>query len=145
MKYNYFKKIIYDYHITKEFYRFVVVGVLNTVHHYLWYLTLKNWIAFDIANVIAYVMSTIGSFFLNCYFTYKVKPSFKKFFQYPIVSAFQLLIAYIIPKVSVELFGINDIVAPLLTVVSVPIVFILSRYVLKKEDRTEPVSKFQNH
>lgn len=63
-----------------EFIRFVIVGVLNTGTYYALYLCglyLLNWHYIG-AHFFGFGISLVGSFFLNTYFTYRVKPTWKK-------------------------------------------------------------------
>ncbi|EGL16401.1 MULTISPECIES: GtrA family protein [unclassified Paenibacillus] len=118
-----------------EFIRFGIVGVFNTLHHYLWFFVFGVFLNYDFANVFAFIISMIGSFYLNCYFTYKVRPTFKKFIKFPLVYLVQILMAYSIPKIGVEIFNVKEIFVPLLTSFSIPVVFLLSRYILRKEEK----------
>ncbi|MCY9592013.1 GtrA family protein [Paenibacillus chitinolyticus] len=118
-----------------EFIRFGIVGVFNTLHHYLWFFVFGVFLNYDFANVFAFIISMIGSFYLNCYFTYKVRPTFKKFIKFPLVYLVQIIMAYLIPKIGVEIFNVKEIFVPLLTSFSIPVVFLLSRYILKKEEK----------
>lgn len=124
-----------DRFFSAEFIRFGIVGVINTLHHYLWFFVFGVFLNYDFANVFAFIISMIGSFYLNCYFTYKVRPTFKKFIKFPIVYLVQIIMAYIIPKIGVEIFNVKEIFVPLLTSFSIPVVFLLSRYILKKEEK----------
>ena len=61
--------------ISKESLRFIFVGLVNTIHHYLWYLFFTEWLSvpYIISHWLAFVISMIGSFYMNTYFTYRTK------------------------------------------------------------------------
>src|SRR5699024_11471960 len=69
-----------------EFLRFVIVGVINTGTYYGLYLLGLYWLEWHymMAHFFGFICSLIGSFFLNTYFTYKVRPTWKKFFRFPL-------------------------------------------------------------
>ena len=72
-------KTIKEKIFNKEFIKFGIVGVINTLNHQAIYLLLLNSIGAYLANMVGFFVSMIGSFLMNTYFTYKIKPSLKKY------------------------------------------------------------------
>ena len=120
----------------KEFLRYTVVGCINTLIYYISYLVFMNIINFSyrISFVAGYVISIIFSYFLNTYFTYKEKPSLKKFLIFPLTYIANFIIQYIGMMLLVDHFNMNRKLAPIITaIVSTPITFFVMRYVIKKK------------
>lgn len=115
-----------------EFTKFSAVGVFNTAHHYCWYLILRHTLTYSGANVAAFLLSMIGSFFINSYFTYNVRPNMQKFIQFPFVYIAQLAASYIVPGLTIDIMHLPDIYIPIITTaISMPVTYVLSRYILK--------------
>ncbi len=75
---QYFNKLKTKDNKIFSFLRFGIIGVINTVHYYIWYLLFLYFnIPYVISHTIAFTLSMIGSYFLNCYFTFKTKPTLK--------------------------------------------------------------------
>ena len=120
----------------KEFLRYVVVGCINTLIYYISYLVFMNIFNFSyrISFVAGYVISIIFSYFLNTYFTYKEKPSLKKFLLFPLTYIPNFIIQYIGMILLVDHFNMNRKLAPIITaIVATPITFFVMRYVIKKK------------
>ncbi|WP_297133132.1 GtrA family protein [Terrisporobacter sp.] len=120
----------------KEFLRYTVVGCINTLIYYISYLVFMNIFNFSykISFAAGYVISIIFSYFLNTYFTYKEKPSLKKFLIFPLTYIPNFIIQYIGMILLVDHFNMNRKLAPIITaIVSTPITFFVMRYVIKKK------------
>ncbi|WP_232454613.1 GtrA family protein [Domibacillus aminovorans] len=120
----------------QEFIRFIVIGVINTFNYYMIYLLLHAMAVFSYmySHVIAFLFSFVLSFFLNSYFTFKVKPTLVKFLKFPLSQAFNFSISSLFMYVFVEYFHISSTITPILAVfITVPMTFILTGKILKKE------------
>lgn len=118
-----------------EFVKYAIVGCINTVDYYLLYLIFMNIFKFlyRISFVLGYVISIIGSYFLNTYFTYKQKPSMKKFFLFPLTYVPNFIIQYFGVILLVDRMKISSKVAPVITaIIATPITFFVMKYVIKK-------------
>src|SRR4051794_28683661 len=96
--------------------RFCIVGVINTGTYYALYLLFLHgfgWI-FLVSHVTAFILSMIGSYFLNTYFTYKTKPSLKKFFQFPLTYVVNITITTSGVYLLVDKLGMDENISPLL-------------------------------
>lgn len=118
-----------------EFVKYAVVGCINTADYYLSYLIFMDIFNFSyrISFVMAYVVSIVGSYFLNTYFTYKQKPSLKKFLIFPLTYVPNFIIQYFGVIVLVDKMKMSSKVAPVITaLVATPITFFVMKYVIKK-------------
>jgi putative flippase GtrA len=111
--------------------RFAVVGVLNTAVYYGLYLTFALVLPYLAAHVVAFVLSMVGSFFLNCRFTFHTRPTLRKFLLFPLSNVTNFVVTSIGLYVLVQLFGSNVRLAPLLAAsLAIPITFLVARLVL---------------
>lgn len=87
------------------------------------------------AHIISFLISMVGSFYLNSYFTYKTKPTLKKFLQFPLTYVVNIGISTIALWVFVNLLSLDKNLSPLLsTVLAIPFTFAVSKIILTKED-----------
>lgn len=120
--------------MVREFNAFFIVGVVNTGIYYGLYLGGLHalHLQYVIAHFTAVVISMAVSFLLNSYFTFSVKPTWKKFFLFPVTQLVNIGVTFIVLYVLVEWLRINSSIAPLAAmVVTVPITFIVTGRVLK--------------
>lgn len=124
--------------ISKESLRFIFVGLVNTIHHYLWYLFFTEWLSvpYIISHWLAFVISMIGSFYMNTYFTYRTKPSWRKFLQFPATYIVNIVVSTTALYILREWASMNNLVAPILaSVFAIPFTFIISRKVLTADHK----------
>lgn len=120
--------------LNTEFTRFVVVGVINTLTYYSIYLILHNLFSLPYlaAHVIGFFISLNISFFLNCYVTYKIKPTLKKYLYFPLTQVVNISVSTFLIFVFVEWLRLNSNIAPFAAVLfTVPITFVVSSKILK--------------
>lgn len=116
--------------------KFVIVGFINTFHYYVWYLLFSEifHVYYLVAHWLAFVISMVGSFYMNTYFTYRTKPSWRKFFQFPLTYVVNVTVSSVALFVLTDWMGIDNKVAPLLASgVAIPFTFLMSRKILKSE------------
>jgi putative flippase GtrA len=121
-------------YINHEFARFIVVGGINTVHYYFFYLLCLHFLHlhYFLSHALGFAVSLVGSFFLNTYFTYKVKPTLAKFIRFPLTQVVNTLSSTVLLFVLIEWLQINSSFAPFIAVLfTVPITFIITRRILK--------------
>jgi putative flippase GtrA len=119
--------------LSEQFIRFVIVGVINTFNYYVLYLLFYH--LFDLnympAHIIAFLISMVGSFYLNSYFTYKVKPTVKKFLQFPLTYVVNITVTTFAIWLFVDVIGWSETLSPLLaTVLAIPFTFVVSKFIL---------------
>jgi putative flippase GtrA len=119
-----------------EFTRFVIVGVLNTICYYLIYLLFYQAadVFYLLSHWVAVILSMIFSFFLNSYFTYGVRPTWRKFFQFPLTQAVNIAVSSVLVSLFIEVLGWSGTVAPIAAVfITVPITFVITSKIMKNE------------
>ena len=111
--------------------RFALVGVVNTASYYALYLLMREPIGYLAAHVVAFALSTVGSFLLNSYVTYRTRPTWRKFLLFPLTVAANFVITTVGVTLLVEVFDVDERIAPLLAAaVAIPVTFVATRYVL---------------
>lgn len=111
--------------------RFVVVGVINTVVYYSLYLILRTVVPYLAAHLFAILVSMVGSFFLNCYWTFQTPPTWRKFALFPLTNATNYGMTTLGVVALVEWYHTDERVAPLLAALAaIPVTFVLSRRIL---------------
>lgn len=120
----------------KEFWKFNMVGIVNTINYYILYLLFKEVFQMNYmtAHLLGFFISMIGSFYLNSYFTYRTKPTFKKFLQFPLTYVVNILVSTLAIYILVQLLSIHDNIAPIIaTIIAIPFTFLLSKMILARD------------
>jgi putative flippase GtrA len=125
-----FKKF---YHI--EFLKFGIIGVINTVNHQILYFMFKTFMPLSLAHLLGMAISMIGSFYMNCYFTYKQKPTFKKAVLFP-MTYLPTLIGSTIGVVILELIDFipENYISLVATLAMIPFSYLISSHILKNDN-----------
>jgi putative flippase GtrA len=116
--------------------KFGVVGVVNTGVYYGAYLLLRLAMPYFAAHLLALGVAMVASFFLNCYWTFRTRPTWRKFALFPLTNAVNYLMITVGVVVLVEWVGIDSRIAPLVAAAAaIPVTFVLSRRVLTGRTR----------
>jgi putative flippase GtrA len=84
-----------------------------------------------VAHVLAFATAMVVSYFLNCYFTFRTRPTLRKFLLFPLSNATNLVLQTTGLYVLVDVVGMNATYAPLpAAAVAVPVTFIVAQVVL---------------
>ncbi|GGU16938.1 GtrA family protein [Streptomyces violascens] len=123
--------------------RFGFVGGVNTCTFYAFYWPLLHLahLPYFVAYTIAFLLSMVGSFFLNTYFTYRTKPTWKKFLLFPLTNVTNFVVQSAGLFALVHWVGMNKTIAPLVAaVVAIPFTYVLSRKILVSghQEASEP-------
>ncbi|MFE3328241.1 GtrA family protein [Streptomyces sp. NPDC059176] len=119
--------------------RFALVGVVNTATYYGCYLLLLPRMPYVAAHVVAFLLSMTGSFFLNSYFTYRTRPTWRKFLLFPLTNAANFVITTCGVYVLVDVLRFGSRYAPLVAAAAaVPITFALSRTIMLRPEPLRP-------
>lgn len=114
-----------------EFIRFVIVGGIATIIHYLIYylLQLIN-IKFNLAYTIGYAISFIFNFIASNYFTFKTEVSVNKGIKFTVAHIINYLIQMLLLNIYIKV-GIPNSIAPIFVfIIAIPINFIMVRFAL---------------
>lgn len=126
-------KRLREFLLKKEFGRFLVVGCLNTAFAYSLYILFNQFMHYQAAYALAYVAGIFFSYWLNTRWVFKTVMNWKSFLSFPFVYVFQYGMNAILLHVLVETFHVSEWFSPFLViVVSIPVTFALSRFVIKK-------------
>ncbi|MGW5428604.1 GtrA family protein [Streptomyces sp. NPDC004059] len=118
---------------------FAAVGVINTATYYCLYLLFLNWLPYLFAHVIAFVTSMVGSFFLNARFTYRTRPTWRKFLLFPLTNVTNFLVTTSGVYVIVDVLHAGSRFAPLLaSAAAIPVTFVVSRRVMLPRQVARP-------
>ncbi|MFI6107346.1 GtrA family protein [Streptomyces sp. NPDC051310] len=116
--------------------RFALVGVVNTATYYAFYLLLlAAHLPYVAAHVVAFLLSMTGSFFLNCRFTYRTRPTWRKFLLFPLTNAANFVITTSGVWLLVDMAGFSSRWAPLVAAAAaIPITFVVSRTIMLRPE-----------
>lgn len=119
--------------------RFCIVGGINTVHYYFWYLLLLHFnLPVVVSHVTAFFISMVGSYFLNCKFTFRTKPTLIKFVKYPLTVTTNFFVSTITLLVFASILHINKYFAgPISMIFPIPFTFIVTKKVLSHSEQNE--------
>ncbi|MGV9250346.1 GtrA family protein [Streptomyces sp. NPDC003697] len=108
-----------------------MVGVVNTLAYYTLYLVFLTRLPYLAAHALAFVLSMIGSFFLNARFTYRTRPTWRKFLLFPLTNVTNFLLTTVGVYVIVDVLHAGNRFAPLLaSAAAIPVTFVVSRMIM---------------
>ncbi|MDR1754989.1 MAG: GtrA family protein [Eubacterium sp.] len=123
----------------KQFLKFGVVGVSNTLIHLgVYYLLLNFNVFYILANISGFLISVCNAYFWNSKFVFKnaQKKNIKSFIKSLSVYSFTFLLSNGLLYFYVEILYISEWVAPLINIVVItPINFLLNKFWAFCEDR----------
>ena len=115
-----------------QFVRFVVNGCLSSGIHYGVYCLMLLYANENIAYVTGYIVSFIGNFFLTCYFTFRTKPTIKRFLGFSGSHAVNFGLHVVLFNIMLQL-GVHRLIAPILVMgIAMLVQFTILRFVFKK-------------
>lgn len=121
---------------------FCVIGVVNTAAYYAVYLGLHPFLPYLMAHIAGWCVGIAVSYLLNCRFTYRVRPTWRKALVYPLSNLPNIVLSTLGVVLMVEVFGWEDEVAPLIaTIVAIPISYTLARLILLGPRRDEIIEQ----
>ncbi|WP_217214665.1 GtrA family protein [Streptomyces sp. AC550_RSS872] len=110
---------------------FAVVGVVNTATYYGLYLLFLIRLPYLAAHILAFALSMTGSFFLNARFTYRTRPTWRKFLLFPLTNATNFLVSTAGVYVIVDILHAGNRFAPLIaSAAAIPVTFVVSRTIM---------------
>ncbi len=117
-----------------EILKFIIVGGINTLNYYVVYLLLLKLlhIEYMISHITGFLVAFVISYYLNCYFVYRVKPTWRKFISFPITQIINVSLQTVLLYVFVSWLNLPAEIAPFAgLVITIPITFVLSKWILK--------------
>ncbi|HGZ9891968.1 TPA: flippase GtxA [Staphylococcus aureus] len=117
-----------------EILKFIIVGGINTLNYYVVYLLLLKLlhIEYMISHITGFLVAFVISYYLNCYFVYRVKPTWRKFISFPITQIVNVSLQTVLLYVFVSWLNLPAEIAPFAgLIITIPVTFILSKWILK--------------
>lgn len=117
-----------------EILKFIIVGGINTLNYYVVYLLLLKLlhIEYMISHITGFIVAFVISYYLNCYFVYRVKPTWRKFISFPITQIVNVSLQTVLLYVFVSWLNLPAEIVPFAgLIITIPITFILSKWILK--------------
>ncbi len=126
-------KTLFRRNIHSEFFRFLLVGMSNTLVAYVVYLLLLPFLPYLYAYTLSYCVGVVNSYFMNVFFVFRKKVSLHSFLKFPFVYVVQYFLGATILWLLVDKLELAPAWAMVaVIIVTVPITFLASRFVLKK-------------
>lgn len=125
--------------VSAQMVRFALVGAVNTGTYYVCYLILLTRLPYVVAHVIAFLLSMTGSFFLHSRFTYRTRPTLRKFLLFPLSNLANFLITTCGVYLLVDVMRLSSRGAPLIAAVAaIPVTYLVSRAILLGPGKSRP-------
>lgn len=126
-------KALFRKSFNSEFFRFLLVGLSNTLVSYVVYLLLLPFLPYLYAYSISYCVGIVNSYFLNVLFVFKKQVSLRSFLKFPLVYVLQYALGAIILWLLVGQLGTQPGLAyTMVLIVTIPVTFLTSRFILKR-------------
>ena len=122
--------------LDRQFWKFNMVGIINTMNYYILYMIMIKALQINYlyAHVLSFLISMIGSFYLNSYFTYQTRPTLKKFLQFPLTYVINMIVSTLTIYTLVQFLSVTKNIAPIIaTIIAIPFTFFVSKMILTKE------------
>lgn len=118
--------------VVGQIFRFGIVGVANTLVYYLFYrLLLTTGMPYVVAHLIAWAISVVFSFYANCYFTYRVLPTWRRFIAFPATTFVNVAFTTVGSVLLVNMFSADTrYITLLMGILAIPVTFLVTRMVL---------------
>ncbi|MBQ1468027.1 MAG: GtrA family protein [Solobacterium sp.] len=120
--------------LTKQFLTFGIIGVINTlVSQGLYMVFVGMEVAVGTASILSDVLSMIGSYFMNTYFTYKQKPTWKSAVTFPLSYIPGIIISALMVVLVVDILHAPKMFAKILSLpLYIPVNFLCMSFIMKK-------------
>ncbi|MGH3329950.1 MAG: GtrA family protein [Nocardioidaceae bacterium] len=111
--------------------RFAAVGAVNTGVYYGCYLALRLVLPYLVAHVVAFLVAMVGSYFLNCYVTFHIRPHWRSFALFPLSNAANFTITTVGMRLMVGWLGVDERIAPVpVALVAIPITYVVAHHIM---------------
>ena len=117
-----------------RFARFGCVGLANTAVYYVIYRLLLHFWPYLAAHLVGFACGVVFSFFANCLFTYHVRPTWRRFIEFPATTLINLGITTFGSMLLVSLVHMDTrYVTLIMTIVAVPFTYLATTFVLARD------------
>lgn len=120
-----------------EFFRFLIVGGLNTAITYaIYFAGVSLHIHYMIAYSFAFIIGIMMSYTLNTAFVFKSTFAIRKALRFPMVYFIQYILGVMLLYILIDTLHVDKKIAALLLIFfTVPLTFLLSRFILQDTDK----------
>lgn len=119
-------------------FRFLVSGGINTAATYAIYLLLVHFMHYQVAYTATYVIGIALGYVLNAFWVFRSAPTVKSAVAYPLLYIGQYVLGIGLLSLFVGILGIDQRIAPaLVIVITLPLMFLLSRLVFNRSTAPE--------
>ena len=116
-----------------QFVRFTLNGALSSAIHYGIYYVLLFCTVANVAYITGYLVSFVSNFFLTSYFTFRTKPTLKRFIGFSGSHAINFGLHVVLFNIFLWL-GIHQLIIPLLVIgIAMMVQFFILRLVFTKK------------
>lgn len=124
--------------LSHEFIRFLVTGSINTAASWAVYLLVLQFAPYTVAYTCAHLFGIVFTYYLSTRWVFKVEMSWKTFLQFPLIYVIRYAVDLTLIIVWVKVLGLWEEIAPIAAlVISMPLGFVLSRWLLKAQPAPE--------
>jgi putative flippase GtrA len=117
-----------------ELLRFVVIAGMYSLVSYAVYLSLLKILSYPVSFTISYVVGILLSYYLNSKVVFGVKLNLKKFVVFPLIYIVRYFLNMFFLYFQIEILKFNKRISFIVAaLILVPVTFILSRTVLRRE------------
>lgn len=111
--------------------RFLAGGALNTGSTFVLYWLLLLMMDYRAAYALSFATGVLLSYVINTRFVFRTRHSLRKLLLFPLVYLATYLAGAIVLQAAVARFGVNETIAPLLSIcATLPLSYLLTRLVL---------------
>lgn len=119
--------------VRQDFTKFLVSGGFNTIVTYGLYLVLLSFFPYTTSYTVSFLVGIVLAYLLNRYFVFNAHNGIKSVLLLPLVYILQYGMSMLVLWFWIEQLSLAAQLAPLAAiVVTVPITFILSKYIFTK-------------
>ena len=126
-----------------QFIRFALNGALSSAIHYGIYCLLLLWVSANAAYITGYLVSFVSNFFLTSYFTFRTKPTLRRFLGFSGSHAINFGLHMALFNVFLWL-GVHQLLIPLLVMcIAMMVQFFILRFVFTGREKKQKVEKIE--
>ena len=113
--------------MNRKLIKYLIGGTLNTVLSYLTYCLFLIFLNYNISYLLSIISSILISYQVNTRFVFKIKRKNNNRYLFILIYIIQIYIGTYLMYVLVEIHRINELLAPVLTLLIVtPLIYVLS-------------------
>lgn len=115
---------------SKYFYRFILVGVINTLNYILAYQLFIKVLPYGYAHILAFILSALISYVITSYYTFSIKPTWKTFIAFPLTFLPNLIFSLVGTIILVETNMLDKSIASLvMMILIIPVTYIINKMI----------------